>query len=57
MIAGPLCTSLDTFGENIVLAESRPGDILAVLNAGAYCYTESMPFFLSHPPAKEKFID
>lgn len=57
MIAGPLCTSLDTFGEDIELAESRPGDILAVLNTGAYGYTESMPNFLSHPPAKEMFID
>lgn len=56
-VAGPLCTSLDTFGEDILLPESKPGDILAVLNAGAYGYTESMPFFLSHPLAKEKFID
>ncbi len=57
MVAGPLCTSLDTFGEEVFLAESKPGDILAVLNAGAYGFTESMPLFLSHPPAKEKFID
>ena len=57
MVAGPLCTSLDSFGEEIVLPESKPGDILAVLNAGAYGFTESMPLFLSHPPAKEKFID
>jgi len=56
-IAGPLCTSLDIFGEDIELAESRPGDILAVLNTGAYGYSESMPNFLSHPPAKEMFID
>ncbi|MEI7484554.1 MAG: diaminopimelate decarboxylase [Ignavibacteriota bacterium] len=57
MVAGPLCTSLDCFGEEICLTESKPGDILAVLNAGAYGFTESMPLFLSHPPAKEKFID
>jgi diaminopimelate decarboxylase len=57
MVAGPLCTSLDTFGEDIILSESKPGDILAVMNAGAYGYTESMPLFLSHPLAKEKFID
>lgn len=57
MVAGPLCTSLDTFGEDILLPETKPGDILAVLNAGAYGYTESMPFFLSHPFAKEKFVD
>jgi diaminopimelate decarboxylase len=57
MVAGPLCTSLDCFGEEISLPESKQGDILAVLNAGAYGFTESMPLFLSHPPAKEKFID
>ncbi len=57
MVAGPLCTSLDCFGEEIILPETRPGDILAVLNAGAYGYTESMPLFLSHPQAKEKFLD
>ncbi|MCE1164361.1 MAG: hypothetical protein LWX07_03040 [Bacteroidetes bacterium] len=56
MVAGPLCTSLDTFGENIELAESKPGDIIAFMNAGAYGYTESMPLFLSHPAAKEIFI-
>jgi diaminopimelate decarboxylase len=57
MVAGPLCTSLDSFGEEIELQDSKPGDILAVLNAGAYGFTESMPLFLSHPPAKEKFVD
>lgn len=57
MVAGPLCTSLDTFSEGVVLPESKPGDILAVINAGAYGFTESMPLFLSHPPAKELFID
>ena len=57
MVAGPLCTSLDCFGEEISLPESKQGDVLAVLNAGAYGFTESMPLFLSHPPAKEKFID
>lgn len=57
MVAGPLCTSLDCFGEEISMPETKPGDILAVLNAGAYGFTESMPLFLSHPPAKEKFID
>lgn len=57
MVAGPLCTSLDTFGENISLAETKQGDVLAVMNAGAYGFTESMPLFLSHPMAKEVFID
>ncbi len=57
MIAGPLCTSLDSFGEGIEIADTKQGDIIAFLNAGAYGYTESMPLFLSHAPAKEIFID
>lgn len=57
MIAGPLCTSIDSFGENIELADTKQGDIIAFFNAGAYGYTESMPLFLSHAPAKEIFID
>ena len=27
----------------------EPGDLVAVLDVGAYGATESMPFFLSHP--------
>jgi diaminopimelate decarboxylase len=57
LIAGPLCTSLDEFDDNAELPESRPGDILAVLNAGAYGFTESMPDFLSHKKATEEFIN
>ncbi len=57
MIAGPLCTSIDSFGENIDLTDTTQGDIIAFLNAGAYGYTESMPQFLSHATAKEIFID
>jgi diaminopimelate decarboxylase len=53
MIVGPLCTALDCFDAKALLCETKPGDILAVLNAGAYGYTESMPLFLSHPAAKE----
>jgi diaminopimelate decarboxylase len=57
IVAGPLCTSLDQFDESAILNETIPGDILAILNAGAYGYTESMPLFLSHKPAEEIFIN
>lgn len=57
LIAGPLCTSLDEFDSEAVITEIKQGDILAVLNAGAYGYTESMPHFLSHKPAGEEFIN
>jgi diaminopimelate decarboxylase len=29
------------------------GDLLAILDAGAYGFTESMPYFLSHPQPAE----
>jgi diaminopimelate decarboxylase len=57
LVAGPLCTSLDQFSELVLLDKTKPGDVLAILNTGAYGYSESMPLFLSHEPAKELFID
>ena len=51
-VAGPLCTGLDVFVRAAVMAPPDPGDIVAVLDVGAYGATESMPLFLSHamPP-------
>ncbi len=57
MIAGPLCTALDCFDQAAELCITKPGDILAILNVGAYGFTESMPLFLSHPVARELVID
>jgi diaminopimelate decarboxylase len=48
-IAGPLCSGLDVFAQAAVMALPEPGDLVAVLDVGAYGATESMPFFLSHP--------
>lgn len=48
-IEGPLCTSLDCIGMDVKLPEVEIGDVIAFFNAGAYGYSESMPFFLSHP--------
>ena len=51
-VAGPLCSGLDVFAEAAVMALPDVGDLVAVLDVGAYGATESMPFFLSHalPP-------
>jgi diaminopimelate decarboxylase len=57
LVAGPLCTSLDEFDDSALLNTVIPGDVLAVLNAGAYGFTESMPFFLSHKIANQIFIN
>ncbi len=51
-VAGPLCSGLDVFAQSAVMAVPDVGDLVAVLDVGAYGATESMPFFLSHalPP-------
>lgn len=48
-VVGPLCTGLDVLATDVAGPAPRSGDLLAVLDAGAYGYSESMPFFLSHP--------
>ncbi|MEW6732392.1 MAG: diaminopimelate decarboxylase [Acidobacteriota bacterium] len=55
-IAGPLCTGLDFLARDIALANVEVGDLLAIFNAGAYGYSESMPFFLSHPIPPEVLV-
>jgi diaminopimelate decarboxylase len=53
LVAGPLCTGLDVFTVKASLPRPHLGDLVAVLDAGAYGFTEAMPFFLSHPTAAE----
>jgi diaminopimelate decarboxylase len=48
-VAGPLCTGIDVFTTDAMLPRPRVGDLVAVLDVGAYGFTEAMPFFLSHP--------
>ncbi len=48
-VAGPLCSGLDVFSQAAIMTPHEIGDLLAVLDVGAYGFTESMPFFLSHP--------
>jgi diaminopimelate decarboxylase len=55
-VAGPLCSGLDIFTAAAVMPAPEPGDLLAVLDVGAYGYTESMPLFLSHPTPAEVAI-
>jgi diaminopimelate decarboxylase len=55
-VVGPLCTGIDQLSGAVDLPEPRPGDILAVLDVGAYGFTESMPLFLSHPVPAEVVV-
>jgi diaminopimelate decarboxylase len=48
-VVGPLCTGLDVLASGVPLVRPVAGDLLAVRDSGAYGFTESMPFFLSHP--------
>lgn len=56
-IAGPLCTPLDTLGRKTALPEVEEGDLIAVMQSGAYGLTASPNGFLSHPVANEILVD
>lgn len=56
-LGGVLCTPADRFAQRQRLAEVGPGDVLAVLNAGAYGLTFSPLRFLGHPAPAEVVVD
>lgn len=56
-VCGPLCTPLDTLGREVLLPETRPGDLIAVLQSGAYGLSASAVGFLSHPTPAEVLVD
>ena len=56
-VVGPLCTPLDTLARKARLAETRPGDLIAVLQSGAYGLSASPVGFLSHPMPAEVLVD
>lgn len=55
-VVGPLCTPLDVIADNVVLPTMREGDLLVVLQSGAYGLTASPVRFLDHPLPKELLI-
>ena len=55
-VVGPLCTGLDVLAAGVSVPEPRAGDLLAVLDTGAYGFSESMPLFLSHPQPAEVVV-
>jgi diaminopimelate decarboxylase len=58
VVVGPLCTPLDTLGRKVGLpATTESGDLLAVLQSGAYGLTASPVGFLSHPMPAEVLLD
>jgi diaminopimelate decarboxylase len=55
-VVGPLCTPLDLLADHMDLAQAREGDLVAVLQSGAYGMTASPHAFLSHPPPLEVLV-
>lgn len=49
-VAGNLCETGDVFGKDILMPLPKPGDVLAVLNAGAYCRSMASRFNLRDIP-------
>jgi len=56
-VVGPLCTPLDTLGRKVRLPTTKVGDIVAILQSGAYGLTASPVEFLSHPMPAEVLVD
>ena len=55
-VVGPLCTPLDLLAEGMDLAAAEPGDLVAVMQSGAYGATASPQAFLSHPRVNEALV-
>ncbi len=53
---GPLCTPLDVLGDKMNLGHAREGDLVAVLQSGAYGLTASPTAFLGHPAPVEVLV-
>ena len=52
-VVGCLCTPLDVLGSGVRIPHAEPGDLIVVLQAGAYGFTASPTAFLGHPPPPE----
>ncbi len=55
-IVGPLCTPLDVLAEQIPAVRACAGDLVAVLQSGAYGLTASPVKFLNHPEPVEVLV-
>jgi diaminopimelate decarboxylase len=55
-VVGPLCTPLDLLADRMDLAEASEGDLVVVLQSGAYGASASPQGFLSHPAVVEVLV-
>jgi len=56
-VVGPLCTPLDTLGRSVQLPQAEVGDLIGVLQSGAYARTASPLGFLSHATPAEVWVE
>ncbi len=56
-LCGPLCTPNDTIGKDVPLPSVHPGDLVGILQSGAYGLTASPGLFLSHGFPAEVLVD
>jgi len=55
-VVGPICESGDFFAKDREIQKPQPGDLLAVMSAGAYGFTMASNYN-SHPKAPEVLVD
>lgn len=55
-VVGPLCTPLDTLGRGVALPRAEVGDLIGILQSGAYARSASPLRFLSHPDPAEVWV-
>ncbi|MEM7516173.1 MAG: pantoate--beta-alanine ligase, partial [Planctomycetota bacterium] len=56
-LGGPLCTSADQWHSGVALPRAQVGDLVAIMNSGAYGLSASMTLFLSHGIPAEVMVD
>lgn len=55
-VVGPLCTPLDTLADRLEMAKADIGDLIVVMQSGAYGFTASPTAFLGHPAPAEVLV-
>jgi diaminopimelate decarboxylase len=55
-VVGPLCTPLDLLADQALLPRAGEGDLVAVLQSGAYGRSASPAAFLGHPEVREALL-
>ncbi|MGB5465994.1 MAG: pyridoxal-dependent decarboxylase, exosortase A system-associated, partial [Sedimenticolaceae bacterium] len=55
-VVGPLCTPLDILADRMELGVADVGDLIVVLQSGAYGFSASPHLFLGHPAPRQVLV-